>query len=241
MREGERQFLGLWNLNFYTHDIETASADLNTKGCTRWTARAYEVGEDEGAPTEVILDGPDGVIFNLVQPQGPPDTLVGSVRAYLDERGSTPTDYTEVVTSAHHVVSMDEVLHFYVDRLGLEKWIDIVFDKEESNHFLNMPKDAWSHIVFLKGDDLFGKIALMQPLNYEVPNLVERAVPPNIGYLAMGFDVQDLDVLLDELRDDGVEFFSEPVELELPGIGRRRAAIVRSPGSGTLQQLIQTV
>src|SRR5207253_846667 len=135
----------------------------------------------------------------------------------------------------------DDALRFYVDRLGLEKWLDAVFDKEETNHFLNMPKDARSHIVFLKGDNLFGKIALMQPLNYEVPDLVDRGVPPNIGYLAMGFDIQDLDVLLDELRADGVEFFSEPVELELPGIGRRRAAIVCAPGSGTLQQLVQAV
>jgi catechol 2,3-dioxygenase-like lactoylglutathione lyase family enzyme len=237
---GERQFIGLWNLNFYTHDIRRAARELAAKGVTPWTEPTfYEVGEAEGAPTEVILEGPDGVIFNLVEPQGPPETLVGSVRAYLDERGSTPTDYTEVVTSAHHVASMDDALGFYIGRLGLEKWLDAIFDKEESNHFLSLPRDGRSRIVFLKGDNLFGKIALMEPQNFELPSFVSRAVPPNIGYLAMGFEVSDVDALAEDLRGAGIEEFSPLTDVELPGIGRRRATIVRTPGSGALTQLVQ--
>ena len=181
-----RQFLGLWNLNFYTTDIERASRELACHGCPSWTPpTTYAISGETGAPTEVIVDGPEGVIFNLVQPQGPPETLVGQIRAFLD-----------------------------------------------------VPLDGVTRIVFMKGDHLFGKVALAQPVSYTLPNFAPRMVAPAVGFLAMGFEVDDVEATVARVGGVGAPLYSAVAELELPGLGRRRTALVRTPGSGALSWLL---
>lgn len=236
----ERTFIGLLNLNFYTSEIGRASRALSAAGFESWTDPvAYEVGKGDGAPTEVIVEGPDGVLLNLVQPEGKPGSAVGEIRAFLDGRGTTATGFSEVVTTAHAVRSIDEALPFYVDVLGFEIWLDATFDRVESNRLLSLPDEARSRVTFVKGDHLFGKIALIEGLNYEPADLAARAVPPSIGYLAMAFDVDDLAATLSAGRRVGATVWSDPVELRLPGFGRREAAVVQVPGSGALTQLMQ--
>jgi catechol 2,3-dioxygenase-like lactoylglutathione lyase family enzyme len=236
----ERAFIGLLNLNFYTQDIGRSVATLADAGCETWTDPvAYEVGDGQGAPTEVIVEGPDGVLFNLVEPHGDPGSPVGEIRAFLDERGTTPTGFSEVVTTAHAVRSIEQALSFYVDVLGFEIWLDAVFDRVESNRLLALDDNARSRVTFVKGEHLFGKIALIEGLNYDPVDLVSRAVPPAVGYVAMSFDVHDLQATLARASDLGVETWSDPVELALPGLGMRRAALVRVPGSGALTQLVE--
>lgn len=238
--ERERTFVGLLNLNFYTQEIGRSVRALVEAGCEPWTDPvAYEVGEGEGAPTEVIVEGPDGVLLNLVQPEGAPGTPVGEIRAFLDRRGTTSSGFSEVVTTAHAVRSIDDALGFYVDLLGFEIWLDAVFDRVESNRLLSLPDEARSRVTFVKGGHLFGKIALIEGLNYEPVDLVARAVPPCVGYLAMAFEVDDLDETLAHGERLGIDLWSAPVELRLPGFGHRKAAVVRVPGSGALTQLIQ--
>jgi hypothetical protein len=78
-------------------------------------------------------------------------------------------------------------------------------------------------------------------MNYEVPNLVPDAAPPNIGYLAQSFQVADLGAAADACVAVGAEVFSAPMEIDLPGRGHSRAMVVRNPGSGVLQELFQPV
>ena len=236
----ERSFLGLLNLNFYTRDIAASFRELVAAGCEPWTDPVpYEVGDGEGTPTEVILEGPDGVLINLVQPEGEPGSPVAEIRAYLDSRGTTATGHTEVVTTAHAVRSIDEALGFYVDVLGFEVWLDMEFAHVEGNRLLSLPDDARSRITFVKGHHAYGKIALIEGLDYEPVDLVPRAEPPAIGYLAMCFELDDLDGTLARMNARGGNVWTAPVELELPSFGLRRAAVVRTPGSGALTQLIE--
>ena len=235
----ERVFLGLANLNFYTLDIGAAVRRLVAAGCTTWTDPVeYEVGAGEGLPTEVIVEGPDGVLFNLVQPEGDEGSPVWEIRQFLDQHGTTRAGLSEVVTTAHAVTSIDDALGFYVDVLGLEVWIDVVFERVESNNLLGLADDARSRITFVRAPHPYGKIAMIEALNYDVVDLVPRAVPPQIGYLAMGFEVADLPMTLAACADARIETFSEPVALDVPGLGRRQAAVIRTPGSGALTQLL---
>jgi catechol 2,3-dioxygenase-like lactoylglutathione lyase family enzyme len=234
----ERAFVGLNNLNFYSFDIRQSVRQLRELGYEFWTDPVgYRVGEREGQATEALFEAPDGMIANLVEPAGGGDTLVGQVRGVLDERGSTPTGFTEVTTSAHTVRDMEEALRFFVGVLGFEIWHDTLYDMPEANRLLTLPDDARSRIVFVRGDDLFGKVALMQPLNYDVPELAARAVAPNIGYLAMSFECADLADAERACRDAGVVTYSEREPLEIPGLGTREALLVRTPGSDALVQL----
>jgi catechol 2,3-dioxygenase-like lactoylglutathione lyase family enzyme len=234
----QRAFIGLNNLNFYTFDMQRSVRQLQELGYEFWTDPvSYQVGEREGRATEALFEAPDGMIANLVEPVGTTETHVGRVRAVFDERGTTPTGFTEVTTSAHTVRDMEAALRFFVGVLGLEIWHDTLFDMPEANRLLTLPEDARSRITFVYGDDLFGKIALQQPLNYEVPELAARAVAPNIGYLAMSFECADLAATERACREAGVEIYSERAPLDIPGVGTREALLVLTPGSDALVQL----
>jgi hypothetical protein len=74
-------------------------------------------------------------------------------------------------------------------------------------------------------------------LNYTLPDLVPMAVPPNMGYLAQSFRVADCDAAVNAGQAVGATVFTAPQEVELPGRGHCRAALVRNPGSGALQEL----
>ena len=235
----EKVFLGLANLNFYTLEVATSARELVEAGCELWTDPvAYEVGRGKGQPTEVIVEGPDAVLFNLVQPEGEEGSPVGDIQRFLERRGTTRTGFSEVVTTAHSVRSIDEALCFYVDVLEHEIWLDEVFDRVDSNRLLGLPEDARSRITFVRSEHLFGKIAMIEALNYDVVDLVPRALAPNIGYLTMGFEVADLDTTITASECVGAELYSGPVELAIPGLGQRQSAMIRTPGSGALTQLI---
>ena len=72
-------------------------------------------------------------------------------------------------------------------------------------------------------------------------DLVPRAHAPNVGYLAQAFELASaaaFDAAVRASRDMDVEFVAEPETGELPGLGRRRHAMVRNPGGGALQWLL---
>lgn len=234
--------VGLLNLNFYARDIVAATHALEAAGCRPWSEpRSHDMGAAVGRPTEVMIDGPDTVAINLLQHTPGPDTRSGRMGLYMrDEFGYSASGLTPVVTSAHNVVGMDRAANFYTQVLGLKPILDVVMRGEDMSTFLALPEGAEGRTIIVEGHDRFGKVAMTEALNYEVVDLVPRADPPAIGYIAQAFDVADLDVSLAKAVELGAERFSGPVDLDLPGFGPVRTAIVRHPCSGALQQFIQS-
>ena len=127
-------------------------------------------------------------------------TRVGQMRAYVEQRGYTEAGFTPIVTSSHGVDSSERAMAFYEQVLKMKPLIDEVLGSPESNRMLNLPEDAKTRVVFMQGNHMFGKVVLSQPLNYECESLIERAKPPNIGYLAQAFAVGDLDEAAGKLQ-----------------------------------------
>lgn len=227
----ERRMVGLMNLNFYVADIESAHRDLSAKGYEFWwPPRQHQLSAGVGAETGALLEGPDGVILNLVQLDSTDEeTRIGRMRKFFLGEGRTSTGYSPVVTSAHGVRSRDRALPIYTDLLGLE----VVIDEPLG------PADERTHWTFVQGNHPYGKVALGQALNYEAEDLTPFATAPNIGYLAQAFEVPNLDDAHAFCRDGRIEVFSPPDEIDLPGMGRRASMIVRNPGSGALMQFLQ--
>jgi catechol 2,3-dioxygenase-like lactoylglutathione lyase family enzyme len=238
---GERRATGLANLNFYTDDIHADYDRFRQLGFEFWSEPVqHDFGPRVGTPIEVVFDGPDGVAINLVELITPDDaTLIGEMRRFVAEYGRTDRGYTPVVTSAHNVQSIDAAVAFYERVLGMHVAIDEVLESAESNHFLGLESDARTHTVFVQGAHMFGKIALSQPLNYSVDSLVERAVAPNIGYLAQSFRVEDLAAARAACDELGAAIYSDIAIPVSPGRNAARSLIVRNPGSGALQELYE--
>ena len=232
---------GCFNLNFYTADIRRDFEGLKKDGFVLWSDPVQHFfGEDVGDPIEGIFEGPDRVPINLVElATRDPATRVGQMRAYVEERGYTSAGFTPIVTSSHGVDSSSRAMSFYGEVLKMKPLIDEVLGTPESNRLLNLPADAKTRAVFMQGNHMFGKVVLSQPLNYECDSLIERAKPPNIGYLAQAFAVGDLEEAAGACRALKAEVLSGPHETPWPGSGNVAAMLVRNPGSGALQVLME--
>ena len=240
--ERQTRWIGLGNLNFYNNHIHETARRLSEAGYRFWSLpTTYEMSKAVGSPTEVVFEAPDSVPVNLVQLVRGTRTQTGEMATFLDSHGMTPTGFTQVTTSAHYVRDMDAAVEFHRQVLGMEPLIDEILDRPEQNNFLSLPEDARTHVLFVKGGHMFGKVALCSPLNYECEDLVGRAEAPNIGYLAMGFDVPDLDKAVTRARELGTEILADPRDLFLPHLGVLRGAVVRAPGSGARYHLYETV
>ncbi|MEZ5566658.1 MAG: VOC family protein [Gammaproteobacteria bacterium] len=236
-----RRATGLFNLNIYASDIAKDHAKLTANGFNFWSKPARNnFGPAVGETLEAAFDGPDGVVINMIQLlSDDPKTVIGHIVKFIDKYGRTPTGFTSVVTTAHGVFDMDKALAFYYGPLHMTVFIESVLKGAETNRALCLPEEAQTRSVLVQGYHEYGKIALATPMNYEVPNLVPDAVPPNIGYLAQSFQVSDLDETASACAAVGAEVYSAPMAIDLPGRGKCRSMIVRNPGSGALQELFE--
>lgn len=235
-QRGDRTTRGFWNLNFYVDDIEAATRQLRALGYEFWSDPVtYNVGAAAGTATEVVFEGPDSVAINLVQPLGGPDTFVGRVRAEVARHGKTRTGFTPVATTAHCVRDLAAAQAFYTGVLGMRVVLDEYLGRPETNRFLARPANARTHTVFVAGGHFYGKVALNEPQNFVVPERVERARAPNVGYLAQGFELPDL-ATAQCLLAGGV---GSALDLGgVPGLENTVALQVAIPGSGGLAILV---
>jgi catechol 2,3-dioxygenase-like lactoylglutathione lyase family enzyme len=238
-----RRATGLFNLNLYTSDMAKDYEQLKSQGFNFWSVPARNnFGPAVGETLEAAFDGPDGVVINMIQLLGDdPNTVIGHIVKFIDEYGRTPTGFTSVVTTAHSVFDMEKALAFYYGPLQMTLFIESILEGAETNRALCLSEDSRTRSVIVQGDHQYGKIALAVPLNYEVPNLVPHALPPNIGYLAQSFQVDSIDELAGACAAVGAEEFSAPMEIDLPGRGNCTSMVVRNPGSGALQELFQVI
>jgi len=235
------RMVGLVNLNFYTDNIDRDSIILESKGYTFWSKPTnYTMSASAGAPTEVVFEGPDGVPVNLVQLNDPnPETSVGRMAIYAREHGRTSTGYTPVVTTNHSTNNIDAAAEFYKRVLKCGVLINEVMDTASQNHFLQLPEKARTAVRFMKGNHMFGKIALSAPLNYDCEDLVKDQHAPNIGYLCQSYMVSDLSAAASVCTELNAETYTSEMDITMPGIGSCHTMIVKCPGSGALQQLIE--
>jgi len=239
--EGQSMF-GLVNLNFYAEDVATLTATLEHAGCKAWSAPlVHDMGEEVGQPVEVMLEGPDTVILNLIELRADrPKARILRTAAYLSDHGGyNRCGTTAVATSAHNVRDHAKGLAFYSQVLGMSVRNDVVLHGAQMELFTRFPPGARARDIYLQGDHIFGKIAMIEPLNFECTDIVPRAVAPNIGYLAQSFLVRDLVAALEVAAALGAETYSGPIELSMPALGEVLSAVVRNPASGALHELIQ--
>jgi catechol 2,3-dioxygenase-like lactoylglutathione lyase family enzyme len=184
---------GFWNINFYVKDIHRSLERLENMGYYAWSEPTeHQIGNMVGAPIEVIIDGPDGIAVNLVQlPESSEQESIQEICNFFKDNGTTEKGFTEIVTTSHCVNNTQAAKKFYSSVLGMNEIFSDELSSKESNRFLRRPDDGRTMITFMQGNHLYGKIALSEPKNYSVPNNINNACPPNIGYFGQGFLMND--------------------------------------------------
>jgi len=113
--------------------------------------------------------------------------------------------------TALSVADMDRSLAFYRDLIGMEEVFDVDFSDERLG-FLNGLTGCKARVVHLK----LGP-SVLELFEYREPrgrNLGQRQC--DLGYMHIGFRVTDIHEQYRSLKEHGVKFFSEPLELR-PG------------------------
>jgi catechol 2,3-dioxygenase-like lactoylglutathione lyase family enzyme len=239
--EGQCIF-GFVNLNFYTEDIHAHVPRLVAAGCRPWSDPVlHDMGPAIGTPVEIMLDGPDSVIINMIELRAPnPEARILLTMAYIaDHGGYNRCGASPVVTTQHCVRDYDAAMAFNTRVMGMSVRNNTILKGADMERFMRYPPGAQTRDTYLQGNHVFGKVAINHPLNFPCVDIVPRAVAPNIGYLAQTFIVPDLAASLGAARELGAEVFSSPLELDMPALGRVATAILRNPGSGALHELVQ--
>jgi catechol 2,3-dioxygenase-like lactoylglutathione lyase family enzyme len=235
------RFYGHVNLNAYAVDIRDATRMLDLQGFRAWAPPAvHRMAPEVGAPTVAMIDGPDGVILNLVElTTRDPATQIGRMRRRIQEDvGYNSRGLTAVATTQHCVNDADAAAGFYRHALGMRVLIEDRIETDEQNRSIGYPPGTRARTTFLGGWHPFGKVALVQPLNATFDDVAASARPPRVGYLAQSFVVPDLAAAVAAGRASGAVETSPCVALEMPALGLRRVAMLTVPGSGALVQLI---
>ena len=198
-----------------------------------------QVAGGQGAPVEAIFLGEDNVPINLLELSGAPGSPVGILQQETAHLPRSRAGYSQVATSAHAAKNLAAASAFYREVLGMAPAIDAVLENPEVNALTGRPREARTHVLWMKGAHPYGKVALSQPLNYQLEDRSDRTLGDSIGYVAQGFRVADLDAAVAAAQAVGAVLIAAPDDIPTPGIGSLRAAMLRTPGSGALVQLSQ--
>ncbi|MET0366470.1 MAG: VOC family protein [Sphingobium sp.] len=234
--------LGLMNINFYTSDIRRDGETIAAAGYPLWSQPVrHQMAAEVGSPTEVLFDGPDGMIVNLVElSTSDMTTRIGQMRDYVhNEVGLNARGFTPVVTTLHVSPDIEKEIAFFREAVGMEVLFRDVLSTPDQNHFSRFPEGSSTACAFLQGNDMFGKICMTQPVDYVVPDPVPLAQPPNIGYLAQAFVVADVAAAAERGRAAGGIDYSPVATTTIPGLGETAATILRTPGSHALVLLVE--
>ncbi len=232
--------IGYFNLNLYPFDMAAAMRDMERAGLRPWTEpMTLNLGEAAGSAEVVTLEGPDTTTMSLIHLLGDESTAIGRMRAYASEHGRTRTGYSCIVTASQWVNDLDAATEFFSGVLGFTTEIDATNEYAASAKLLRVPADSTRAIRVFKGRHMFGKVEILKLIGHELPSLERTAKPPNYGTIAQCFDVEDGQRAEDRCREIGATVLSPLQTIDLPGIGSRRAFLVRSPGSGALAVLYE--
>lgn len=213
---------GLWLLyTRSTNDAALSQALANEGWPTVRGVHGFDFGEL--AVNEVHQHGPDGMVLSIIEQLKPPLAVPAPL-------------LTHVFNAAIIVRDFDKAREFFVDKLGFKPWMEVEWAGDNPGLTLLADLEAFKGVKTIKtvivhpqGENL-GSVELIgwdgaQPGR----DFAERAMPPNLGALALRFGVEDLTAHLDRLRGHGISPVRPVTELTLEPYGRVRLAPIRSP------------
>jgi catechol 2,3-dioxygenase-like lactoylglutathione lyase family enzyme len=219
---------GYYALNFRCRDARAAMARIAAAGGHAAHEPSYWEVSDQVAVWDSISDDPDGIRLDLFSYE-----RGGELRGPLD------TEVSVLQTVAIATRDIARSRRFY-EGLGFRELFDRVLDFPELQQLLGADRPVRIHNVNLMKDGTIvpGRVEMFAYLGIDdVPEerLAERAHPPHLGILSIGFESGDLDADLARLAGLGARPIARAKVAEWPGYGPAEVGVVAGPDGETIE------
>ncbi len=229
---------GIFSLMVRSKDLHAVFEAAMAEG---WTAVADPIQLEYNGMTlaNVILRGPDGISFGMYERVDPPLQGWDHIK-----RMSQPFNCMQIVRSR------DATRDFHRNALGFEPFVDNENrNTEPKDSNFGFPRNVTTQIetraaimhprgVLGAKERDNGRVELIEWNGLDGRDLSGRALPPNLGHMALRWAVSDLDATAGKIKNAGYDLWSEPAAVTLAPYGEIKVCGVRTP-DGVLYELFQ--
>ena len=212
---------GIFDLNVRVHNMDFQYLDFEKQGWNgfskphRYTFDIYDV-------SEVLMKGPDGIVFAGIQRFHPP--LIG-----FDFQKVSRIFNSSLITN-----DIDAAHDFYYHKLGFTLSFQTTGDnRPEGANVLGIPPNI-NHTVrapiniYKPDPESYGSIELIQFLDLEGEHHATHAVPPNLGILMLRFPIRKAEDYMSFIQKNGINVNTEASDIYLPPYGQVNFITIRT-------------
>ena len=222
---------GFFDLHVQVHDVRRLFEDMQSQGWHGYT-EPKRLDVSGVVIDEVLIHGPDGMAFALIERVSPPFQVVEGYR-----RVSPAWNAPQIVayfTSAYR---------FYAEGLGFKPTIEIEMPPPEDGDTLfglplNIVLEIATQLAFFHPTGqrcAIGSVDLLHLVGLKGRDLSQTTRPPNLGLLLLRFPVKGLEDYATAIQAAGVNLIAGPIEIDIHPLGRTVACAVRSQEGAILE------
>ncbi len=213
---------GVFDVNIRVKNIAKMYRSFQDEGWNGYTdPNRFSFGKFD--VSEVLVKGPDGITFAMMQRFNPP------LKGFEFEKASRVFNSTTICND------YEKTRDFFINILGFELYFETEGnDRSHGKNVIGIPPNINGNItvpvciVHPTGEN-DGSLELLQTNELKGKDCSAMAKPPNLGILMYRFPIRNADTYAAILKKRGVQLNSEVQTLEITPYGKLKVFSVLSP------------